>query len=337
MADISIIIPAYNEARDLPNLIKSIEQEMRKDVEIVVVDNGSTDGTGEIAKQLGCRVLETPNKMFPSAARNYGARYCQSPLFVFLDADVIVTRKWAREVERLAGDQAFLEGYSMTGESCHISVEPSWIEKLWFEPLRNNGRSFVNGANMVISRKAFEKTGGFNAALETGEDVEFCVRAMQLGVELSLNHDLVVHHEGFPKDLKSFFNREKWHGVGDFSSFSFFKRSKVAQVVAAIGLCYLLILIMLPLAAYDLWDHTNLLIASCLTLILSACGVSSLAKFRKAGPAHCAAGVFIYFVYFNARLMSLFQSLRSRNWATPVPALDENSAAELAGDLSRNG
>lgn len=314
MAELSVVIPAYNEAKDLPKLVESVRREMTMEVEIVVVDNGSTDGTGQLAHRLGCRVIDAPDRMYPAAARNYGAQHCHSPVLVFLDADVIVTKTWAREVERLTRDQRFLEGWSVTGDSCHISKSPSWIERFWFEPLRRNGRSFVNGANMVISRKAFETSGGFNPKLETGEDVEFSERAMKLGIAVELNPNLVVHHEGFPKNLRSFFAREKWHGVGDFSSLAFFKRSKVAQVVALIGLCYLIMLLLLPFALHGLDQSARLLMLACLSLIVSLCAVSSFAKFWKAGPVYCAAGIFIYFIYFNARLASLFTTWRNRRW-----------------------
>lgn len=326
MAELSIIIPAYNEASDLPNLVESIRREVSLEVDIVVVDNGSSDGTGELAQQLGCRLIKAPGRMFPSAARNFGAQHCDSPVLVFLDADVIVTATWAREVERLAGDRDFLEGWSVTGESCHISKSPAWIERFWFEPLRRNGRTFVNGANMIISRKAFETSSGFNSKLETGEDVEFSERAMQCGITVKLNPKLIVHHEGFPKDLKSFFEREKWHGVGDFSSFSFFMRSKVAQIVAVIGLCYLVMLLLLPFAFYGVWDNTALVMVACLSLIFSACAASSLAKFWKVGPVYCTAGVFIYFIYFNARLMSLLSTLRNSRWTKDggLPEVEHN-------------
>lgn len=328
MADVSIIIPAYNEATELPNLVASIRREMDTQPEIVVVDNGSDDGTAEVGRRLGCRVVETPNKLYPSAARNYGARHCHSPLFVFLDADVIVTTRWARTVERLAKDPQFIGSRSATGDSCHISETPSWIERFWFEPLRRNGRTFLNGANMIISRKAFEATGGFNAELETGEDVEFSERAMRMGVDLELNPKLIVHHEGFPKDLRNFFEREKWHGVGDFSSLAYFMRSKVAQLVAVIGLCYLTILLFLPLAIYGGAAYAKIAVLTCLAVIPGICIASSLAKFWKVGPVYCLVGSFIYFIYFNARLASMVVSLkkhRSSRWSKQAEPLHDQS------------
>lgn len=336
MATISIVVPAYNEAEDLQNLVDSVRREMTIDTEIVVVDNGSSDDTGNLAKRLGCRVVQTPHRMFPSAARNLGAKSCQSPIIVFLDADVVVTNVWALEVKRLAEDPSFMEGSTVMGESCHISTRPSWIERFWFEPLRKNGRSFVNGANMIISRKTFERSGGFNAQLETGEDVEFCERAMRLGIAVELNPDLVVHHEGFPKDLKSFFKREKWHGIGDFSSFTYFRRSKVAQIVALIGCCYLAILLLSVTALYGTWDNTVSLIGACLLLVLLLCAVSSLAKFWKAGPACFTVGAFIYFVYFNARLASMVGAWRSKELIKAAGESDESESSHetLAEDAS---
>ncbi|MGQ9425166.1 glycosyltransferase [Gilvimarinus sp. F26214L] len=311
MVDLSVVIPAYNESEDLPNLVNSIKSNLKINFEIVVVDNGSNDGTGEIARQLGCQVVQSPNPMYPSQARNIGARSSRSPVLAFLDADVIVTPQWAREVERVICDDNFLRGSSVMGESCRIPDRPSWIEKYWFQPLARQGRKFLNGANMIISRSAFDAIGGFNPHLETGEDVDFSERAMQEGVSVDLNPELVVYHEGFPKNLRSFFRRERWHGLGDFTSWTYFLRSKVAQITALVGCCYLAILILLPFAWYDPWDGFRVMSAACAAAILALCSLASLAKFWKAGIVSCAAGVVLYFVYFNARLVSMFDAWRS--------------------------
>jgi hypothetical protein len=114
--------------------------------------------------------------------------------------------------------------------------------------------------------------------------------------------------------------------VGDFSSFAHFRRSKVAQLVAVIGLCYLGLLLSLPLAIYGGGAYAKLAALACLTVIPAICLASSLAKFWKAGPICWFVGSFIYFIYFNARLASMVVSLKkngSSRWSKEAAPLHD--------------
>lgn len=312
MASVSIIIPAYNEANHLPNLLRSINRVMGRNVDVLVVDNGSSDRTAAIAEDFGCRVLWLKAKTFPSVARNAGVKACDSDLLVFLDADIIVTDAWAQEIQQLSSNSEFVEGLCLTGDSYQMSLRPSWIESYWFEPLRTCEKQYINGGNIVVSRRTFEVIGGFDNRLETGEDVDFCDRARQLGVRITFNSALAVHHEGFPQDIAGFFRRERWHGKGDFVSFHHFKRSRVAQVSVAIGLCYLITLLITSFAIYTGSAALSLLALVCLLFVALLCVGASVVKLARRGVMYIAIGSFMYFVYFNARLSSLLSLWASR-------------------------
>jgi glycosyltransferase involved in cell wall biosynthesis len=85
---VTIAIPAYNYARFLPEAIESALEQRYEPVEVVVVDDGSTDETPQVAEEYGERIRydRTPNRGL-SAARNHGARLATGELIVFLDAD----------------------------------------------------------------------------------------------------------------------------------------------------------------------------------------------------------------------------------------------------------
>jgi GT2 family glycosyltransferase len=309
---LSVVVPTFNEAHHLPNLLDSLEQTLGPDCDIVVVDNGSTDATAEIAESSNCRLIRLGEKTFPSIARNIGARSTDSEILVFLDADIVVTPSWAQALESLRDNQEFLHGNVITGDSYQISRNPSWIEKYWFEPLRKGKKTYINGGNLLMTRKAFEQLGGFNEQLETGEDVDFSNRARQQGLKVVLDPAFAVHHEGFPKSIRHFFGRERWHGKGDFASLQYFRQSRVAQIALLIGLCYLLLLFTLP-AAWYLEPAGAALVALLGGLgVVLLCSIPSLLKFRRFGATYSLVGTFIYFIYFNARLSSLFSVLRKR-------------------------
>jgi glycosyltransferase involved in cell wall biosynthesis len=97
--DVSVVIPAYNEAARIEAAIASVRAQSEPSAEILVVDDGSTDATGELAARQGARVIRRPNGGL-SAARNTGLREARFPWIAFLDAD---DRWWP---EKLAAARA---------------------------------------------------------------------------------------------------------------------------------------------------------------------------------------------------------------------------------------
>jgi len=88
--ELSIIIPTLNERKYLPKLLKSIRNQHYDDLEIIVADSNSTDGTREIAEEYGC-VLAKGGR--PAIGRNNGARQARGSILLFLDCDVLLTEK----------------------------------------------------------------------------------------------------------------------------------------------------------------------------------------------------------------------------------------------------
>src|SRR5690625_6395899 len=82
--------------------------------------------------------------------------------------------------------------------------------------MRASGTPYINSGNLITTREVMDLVGGFDPGMITGEDVDFCLRAARQGVRLVVNEQFVAHHEGYPRSLLSFFNRELWHGTGDF-------------------------------------------------------------------------------------------------------------------------
>lgn len=228
-ANITFIIPTYNEEDFLPQSLKAIELfAVDLSYEVIVVDNGSTDATLDIAQRFGATVYQDSTKTV-GGLRNLGAAYADGEVLVFLDADVVITRVWAQEFNdlciRIEGDNRLI-----TGSRCNIGRNSSWIEKNWFLPMTQQKSGYINSGHMIVARCVFQEIGGFDDTLVTGEDWEFCMRAKQNSCSVVNNPKLLVVHEGYPKDLRSFVNREAWHGVQDFYNLQSLLRSKVALV-----------------------------------------------------------------------------------------------------------
>lgn len=302
---LSIVIPAHNERHCLPALLNSLGPLLQAaDVEVVVVDNGSTDGTGELLATYPCSYVHSPHKVNPASARNMGVRASTGAVLAFLDADVVVMPRWIAELQRSL-PQLVAQPMTITGDQCHISATPSWIEKYWFAPLRNQPKHYLNGANIVTTRHLFDRIRGFDQGLSTGEDVDFCDRAIADGGRVIFNKEFIVLHEDFPKSAARFIRRERWHGTGDFEQWGKFVRSKIALMATLFSFLHLALLGGIALALTG--RPSVILISSTLAGIAALCLLSSVYRFRGAGLTQMIAGSAISYLYFVGRSLSLLQ------------------------------
>ena len=85
-----MVIPAYNAAGYLEECLKNLSRSTCADFECIVVDDGSTDATAEVARRWGARVLATEGRRGPAHARNLGAKAATAGILFFIDSDVSV-------------------------------------------------------------------------------------------------------------------------------------------------------------------------------------------------------------------------------------------------------
>jgi len=181
---ISVLMPCYNHGAFIDEALASVSAQTFRDVEVVVVDDGSTDpATVEKlagVQQPGVRVLRTGNRGLP-AARNHAAAHAEGELFCALDADDRLAPRWfERAVETLDAQPrvAFVshwletfgdERWTWTPERCDL---PALL-----------ARNTVNGA-AVVRRTAFEAVGGYDERMRGGcEDWDFWLRLVEGGFE----------------------------------------------------------------------------------------------------------------------------------------------------------
>lgn len=293
---VSFVIPAYNEVSCLGNAISSIKESV-SDLrpEIIVIDNGSTDDTARVATMHEARVRSI-GRSTVAAARNLGARMVESEVVVFIDADTRLTGLWGKELARQI--QYLRESRAITGARCIIPESPTWIEKYWFCPLSKKNVSYINSANLIVNRKAFESIGGFNELLETGEDYDFSARAKESGISVLVNPNYEAIHDGYPRNLTGFFKRELWHGKGDFSSIRSFIKSHVAWSAVFFGTTQSLLL--LSLLAGEMQVAALFLVLSGLFLL-----AISTKLFSGHGLAFVICNLPLCYTYLAARFLSL--------------------------------
>ena len=180
---LTIIVPAFNEEAYLaPTLgsIRAAADEARAasgvDVDVIVVDNASVDGTAALARDLGATVVHEPVQGI-ARARNAGARRAAGDVLVFFDADVVVPRTL------LVAICAAMRDSTCVGGGVDVDYRPRRLfVRLYLRAWRLLARvtGMVQGAAQFCRRDAFAEVGGYDESVWMGEDVDFCWRLRQL-------------------------------------------------------------------------------------------------------------------------------------------------------------
>lgn len=178
---LSVIIPAYNEERWLPRLLASIADARTVSaagaapIEVIVADNGSTDRTGEVAREHGATVVDVPTRGI-AAARNAGARVATAPIVAFVDADSHLHPESFVAVLSAMEDRACIGG--STGVTVEVWSIPLRILQAMTLPFRLIG---IDSGLVFCRREDFDALNGYDQSRLVGEDVDFLLRLRRHG------------------------------------------------------------------------------------------------------------------------------------------------------------
>jgi glycosyltransferase involved in cell wall biosynthesis len=300
---VSIVIPAYNAAATIEACLESVRGAMASwgPADLVVVDNGSTDGTYDRALEscgsMG-RVLREPEASI-GRLRNLGAAATAGPILSFIDSDCVIPPDYFAQ----AWTVFTTTGAGAAGSLYALPPSPGWIEAVWIRlhDMRRDGPvRWLNGGNLLVRREAFDAVGGFNETLRTGEDVEFCGRLRAAGTLIYHDRRIAAVHLGNPVTFRSFFRQQWWHGLGTSL------RDSGDDKPLGISLFYLVATV----AALGAWIfgwsrgiHALALIAASQVLPPAlAVGYRAIQTRRLVNPP---AAMVLYWVYFWSRLAAL--------------------------------
>jgi glycosyltransferase involved in cell wall biosynthesis len=178
---VSVIIPNYNYVRTLPACIEAVQRQSYPDVEIIVVDDRSTDGSADTARQYGVTVLETPTNSGVSVARNLGAAHAKGEVLFFLDSDV------ALDEDAVANAVAALRADPGLGAICGMyraePLFPAGLVKqyraiqqyVWFGEIEGRIPG-LHSALCAMRVEVYREIGPFNDRLRWTEEQDYGFR-----------------------------------------------------------------------------------------------------------------------------------------------------------------
>jgi glycosyltransferase involved in cell wall biosynthesis len=190
---VSCIVPVFNGERYLAEALESILKQSCRPLEIIVVDDGSSDSTAAVVRRYGDRVRYLwQNNSGPATARNLGLSAVQGDFVAFLDADDLWhAEKLARQMARFGARPEL--------DVCVAHVQNFWIPELREEEerLRDNRVSKplpgYSTVTLLARRSLFEAVGPFNAALRHGDSTDWFLRAAEHGAVIELLPDVLSY------------------------------------------------------------------------------------------------------------------------------------------------
>lgn len=199
---VSVIMPVYNGSEfireSLPPLVEMVQR--GEIAEVIVIDDGSTDGSEQVARQLGARVLSSGGRLGPGGARNQAAEVASGDILWFVDADVVVHRDAARrllEGFRVEGVVAVFGSYDSNPPATNFfSRYKNLVHHYYHHKANEEAQTFWSGCG-AVKREAFLGTGGFNVErykYPSIEDIELGHRLIKAGGRVRLLRDVQCTH-----------------------------------------------------------------------------------------------------------------------------------------------
>jgi len=222
---ISVVIPVKDRAEELRRCLESVgrinyPQEL---VQVIVVDDGSSDSSASVAASLGALVIPSGGTgRGPAAARNVGARAAGGEILAFIDSDCTASEGWLSELLPIFNNQKIAAVGGLVDGMCMDSAVDRYEAVM--SSLSLGGRELTGGSgddtfylpscNLLVRRVHFLRAGGFNDLMHVGEDVDLTWRLRDSGWTIAYLPVGRVYHE-HRSSLRSFMSRRFDYGTSE--------------------------------------------------------------------------------------------------------------------------
>jgi len=213
---VSVVIPAYNCSSTIAQCIQSILDQTVPNVELIVVDDGSTDQTLQIIKSYSNVICITQKNSGPAIARNVGFKQAKGQIVFFTDSDCIAQSDWVKralphfqdsQVGAVCGSYGIANPKSRLARCVHQEVQYRHAKLMPTYP-----KSF-GSYNVAVRKDVFGQLGGFNESYRraSGEDNDLSYRLLALGYRIYFEPRALVDHF-HPTSARKYLSEQFRHG-----------------------------------------------------------------------------------------------------------------------------
>src|SRR6266545_3919819 len=215
---ISVVVCSFNGGRTIRQCCEALLELEYPDFEVIVVDDGSTDGTASIAREFGFRVISTPNRGL-SSARNTGLEAATGEIAAYIDDDAYPDAHWLTYLAAtfVDGDYAGVGGPNIApaGDGliadCVANAPGGPAHVL----LSDREAEHIPGCNMAFRKSALEAIGGFDPQFRAaGDDVDVCWRLQERGWHLGFSPAAVVWHHR-RNSIRAYWKQQRGYGKAE--------------------------------------------------------------------------------------------------------------------------
>ncbi|HEX4954581.1 MAG TPA: glycosyltransferase family 2 protein [Thermoanaerobaculia bacterium] len=255
---LSVVVPCFQAAETLPRQLDALtRQSWPGGWEVILADNGSTDGSPELAERWrdrlpGLRVVRSMVGRGPAHSRNVGARAASGDALVFCDADDEVGEGWLEAMGR-----ALCEHDLVAARYDAWKLNPAWVVAARGEHQRDGLNPYTyppflphaGGGGLGVLRRLHEEVGGFDESLPALEDTDYCWRLQLAGTPLVFVPEAVVHIS-FRADLSGRFRQSFRFGIYNVLAYRRYRSRGMPRLPWWLGLAkWARLLLTLPLLA----------------------------------------------------------------------------------------
>ena len=232
---ISVVIPSYNRKQELENCIESaLSQGIDHNPEIIVVDDGSTDGTEKIIDKYPNITFIRQNHKGAAAARNNGAQKSKQEFVFFIDSDCRAEKNCAEELlkEIQKDENIAIVGCRILGKTAGFLAKcHDYAHYSNFMVRKREERKFLCSSGILVRKEYFDKMGGFNEDLKIAEEEDLGLRTNMAGYKLIYQPSAIVYHfHGRNNFQKAILHAKKWAEAGSVKPYLMHKESKYGKI-----------------------------------------------------------------------------------------------------------
>lgn len=220
MVKISVIIPMYNSEKTIIQTLGGLEDQTRKDFEVIIVDDGSTDNSPKLVtefknqSELSIKLIHQKNSG-PAKARNLGVKHSEGDIIIFLDSDCIPPENWIEEmIKPLDGEIVGCNcGYRVKNKKSLIARHVEYEIAKRHEKMVGRIIDTIGSYSASFLKDIFLRAGGFNSEYKSasGEDFDLAFRIRKMGYKLIFTDKTFVYHY-HPDTLKRYLKQQYLRG-----------------------------------------------------------------------------------------------------------------------------